>query len=803
MVSKREVAWQLKRHELQDVLGRYGVEVRGDGRVLEDLVDSIVRARRVSLREMLEGLSRARLKQICRELELDDGGREKSLLIDRLTGEESDDLDDEDDSDAAGSRVTDEPREAGIDVVALLARLLRSSLTIEASTSGWPVKGSMQYVDRRLDVEIYVRAVVGSHRDPLERRIQNPNSRRPITDNPKRHNFLFGIWRERGDDTAVIVAFDPEIRLARTTRYSCFLPLSLAEEATETGFSMHINTKGERIYAFRPENLDRYLQALMETGDLRESELSPVKPSARRSPAEEMSAAPGSVDSLNIRPKVGMYASFARLNYKAWFAVAEFVDNSIQSFLTHRAALRDAGVDGPLQIDIFIDDAEIRISDLAGGIALKDFPRAFSPATPPDDTSGLSEFGLGMKAAACWFAERWSVRTSALGDPFEREVSFDVPKIAREGIEQLPVMTRPTRENDHFTVISLRGLRKRLHGNTLAKLRSHLASIYRVLLGDGTVRIRLTTASGSEDLKFEAPELLSAPYYREPGAPSVLWHREFTIKIDEKRVTGWAGIMKHGSRTQAGFSVFRRKRLIEGSVGETYKPYEIFGASNSFESLRIIGEMHVEGFDVSHTKDGIQWGDDEDRVIEEIHTQINTNGPRLIEQAKGYRARKTAEQLPPNFGADALEGVAVDLQGLEVVESPPVVEDEPAPTPVSAPNVFQYRETELHFKHEGKPWKVRIELVRERTMEFYRVNAEKRTDGSASIAVLINLDHDFSIAWLNENENAMHPMVRLIAAVALGEHLGVVQGIKYASWLRKNTNEWLRLMMRENQEVST
>jgi hypothetical protein len=36
---------------------------------------------------------------------------------------------------------------------------------------------------------------------------------------------------------------------------------------------------------------------------------------------------------IHIRPKVGMYGAFSRLPYKPWYAIAEFVDNSIQSFL--------------------------------------------------------------------------------------------------------------------------------------------------------------------------------------------------------------------------------------------------------------------------------------------------------------------------------------------------------------------------------------------------------------------------------------------------------------------------------------
>jgi hypothetical protein len=614
MASKRDVAWQLKRHELQELVRKYNVEIRGDARVSEDLVDAVVAKRRLPLREMLGALSRDRLKEICDALELDTRGRERAILIDRIVGAEREDTEDDD-----ADEGEDEESVQG-DADAHLRRLLGASFIYESSNGGWPMLGALVVGDHRLAVAVYVRVVTGSFRDELERRIQNPSAGRAIVSVPGRHSLLLGVWRERPQDEAMLCAFDAAVRAGKSTRYSCFLPLSLLEQAADTGFANHVNTKNERIYAFRPDNVSRYIRTLLDRGELREDQLTPnhaaneiSRPRTKTIPDV---ADPTSTDQLYIRPRVGMYAAFARLNYKPWFAIAEFVDNSIQSFLHQREALRANGVEGPLVIDIEIDHSEIRVTDRAGGIAFKDFPRAFSPAAPPDDPSGLSEFGLGMKAAACWFSRRWSVRTSALGDPAEREVLFDIPTITRDGIEQLPITTRAVSETLHFTVVSMKELRVPLRGRTLTKIRDHLSSIYRVLMKENVVRIRLTTAGTSQDLSYESPELLVAPFFREPTWPPVLWYREFLVELGEKRVWGWAGIMKQGSRSKAGFSVFRRRRLIEGSVGESYKPHAIFGAPNSFESLRIVGEMFVDGFDVSHTKDGIQWGNDEDDLLE-------------------------------------------------------------------------------------------------------------------------------------------------------------------------------------------
>ena len=164
-------------------------------------------------------------------------------------------------------------------------------------------------------------------------------------------------------------------------------------------------------------------------------------------------------NTVNIRPGVSVLSVLRHLNYKAWFALAEFVDNSVQSFLSNREQLQALhGDDYKLRITVSIDPtppARITIRDNAGGIRLADFPRAFRPAAVPPDRSGLSEFGMGMKSAACWFSPQWSVRTKVAGDPVERLVRFDVAKIVNDQIEELEITTQPSEADWHFTEVTL------------------------------------------------------------------------------------------------------------------------------------------------------------------------------------------------------------------------------------------------------------------------------------------------------------------------------------------------------------
>ena len=99
------------------------------------------------------------------------------------------------------------------------------------------------------------------------------------------------------------------------------------------------------------------------------------------------------IHELNIQPQAGVIGVFSRLNYKPWYAIAEFVDNSTQSFYSHQEELAEQGIDG---VDIHITyDADkdiLTIVDTAFGMELEDFSRAVKIDSPPEDKSGRNEY---------------------------------------------------------------------------------------------------------------------------------------------------------------------------------------------------------------------------------------------------------------------------------------------------------------------------------------------------------------------------------------------------------------------------
>ncbi|MDG7001272.1 MAG: ATP-binding protein, partial [Nitrososphaerota archaeon] len=360
---------------------------------------------------------------------------------------------------------------------------------------------------------------------------------------------------------------------------------------------------------------------------------------------------------VSIRPDVSVLTVLRHLNYKPWYAVAEFVDNSLESFLRHRTEI--AMVDGDpvkLRVEISIDAANsgiITIHDNAAGIFANEYERAFRPAVPPPEVDGLSEFGMGMKSAAMWFGRRFTVRSCALGESVERTVVFDIDDIVRNKSDQVPISEISAKSDHHYTEVALSNLRQVPYGKTIGKIKDHLASIYRVFIREGTLEIRFRSTGIDEILKYEEPRILFAPpadgLIRRRGIPSeaVKWCKEIQFELDNGfKVSGFAAIREEGSTTKAGFALFRRNRLIEGSGDESYRPEMIFGASTTAVYQRLFGELQLEGFDVSHTKDGFKWGESEDAMLDSLKEHLNSNPIPLIEQAREAKY-KTLQNMNP------------------------------------------------------------------------------------------------------------------------------------------------------------
>jgi hypothetical protein len=505
---------------------------------------------------------------------------------------------------------------------------------------------------------------------------------------------------------------------------------------------------------------------------------------------------------VNIRPGVSVLSVLRHLNYKPWFALAEFVDNALQSYLQNREQLRATDREGlNCRVAIKLESeppSRLTIRDNAAGIREADYARAFRAAEIPTDRSGLSEFGMGMKSAACWFAPQWYVRTSALWEPFEKTIQFDIATIVRDSLEELMVKSRPTGVNDHFTEVVLTNLYKTPQGATVRKIKDHLASIYRSFIREGDLELSFN----DDVLSYSSPAILRAPKYDELSGRARVWRKEIDFDFGlGLRARGFAALRERGSTSEAGFALFRRKRLIQGSADEGYRPEFIFGRSNSYRYQRLFGELELDGFDVSHTKDGFRWDENEEVFLQILKEKLDEGDLPLLQQAEQYRSRISRDD-------EQMRGIATSVtqRTAEVIQrdAPPIVErlgasvpEDTPPASLSSASALARRVIDAELS--GQRWRILLELSTDPAVGDWVELSDAATPGSdgaykdvRSVGVRLSLSHPFTQRYAGADESNLEVLVRIAAAIGLAEAAARSSGVRQAGTVRRNINDLLR-----------
>jgi len=510
-------------------------------------------------------------------------------------------------------------------------------------------------------------------------------------------------------------------------------------------------------------------------------------------------------DRINIRPNVTMLSVLKFLEYETWFALAEFVDNAIASYQTNEISLKQLhGSDFRLEVNIEINDAEnkITIRDNAAGIDEINYPRAFRAAEVPLDTSGLSEFGMGMKSAACWFADDWCVTTTALGEAVERRVYFDMKKIFEDKLEELNVETKPCNKNNHYTIIELFDVHRMPRRRGVGKVKDHLKSIYRDFIRKGILILKVE----GEELSYSEPNILNVPRYDDQKGDSIIWRKEIAFQLESNlSVHGFVAIREKASTSEAGFALFRRGRVIEGSFDDGFRPEFIFGAPNSYRYQRVFGELHLDGFNVSFTKKGIQWDENLEAFLRILKDDISHKTFPLLQQAEQYRVRASEKEY--KAARKALDETADDFQKkapqaiASVLNAAPLV-SEPEQQELIRTEKTLHREIEIRFNKVN--WKVSIELSYDPSLrELIEVGdsfiLNKTKDESIrQIGIRLSLTHPFMIEFAGADTAKIEPILRIAAALGLSEVIAKGSGIKTQGEVRRNFNELISNLSKQD-----
>ena len=531
---------------------------------------------------------------------------------------------------------------------------------------------------------------------------------------------------------------------------------------------------------------------------------------------------PGSIDA---RPDAGIFNVIRNLNYKAQYAFAEYIDNSISSFEENKEALLELDSSYKLRIDIEVGPEEIRIKDNAGGIPREQYARAFKTAErPPDPKKGLNEFGMGMKTASIWLSSHWTVISNALDENETGTVIFDVQQMidTKTTIIKPSWKTKPNAKH-HGTTIILKELNRRIA--SLPSIKEHLGEIYRGYLRSKLVDIRIYRTGDSENdpesiVTFEEMNpLVAKTAYPNGPKGEVTWKKplKFTMPGGQT-VSGTAMVLEKGSTGKAGLYLFRRKRLIIGA-SDSYRPFEIFGRSTTFPYQRIYGELHLDGFEVTHTKDDIIWGsngDDEETFIKEVKKALQEGGLDLLMQAMNHRAKNIEEKdklrLKVEKENEEIENEIIKKKEgltdftddlLPSVEETKAEKDNPqelAPTF----EVEKIGAREFSFPIEGTHWHFLISVEKNSAdTALFKTSAKRETDREGNSKVIckitINANNRFALNYLNRNEEFYEVILRFAVSSSFAKARCDQAGLEYTNAFLRYMNESLTLLDGSNK----
>lgn len=359
---------------------------------------------------------------------------------------------------------------------------------------------------------------------------------------------------------------------------------------------------------------------------------------------------------VDVSPEMQLYKILQRQSYDIGTALAEFVDNAIQSFLDHHDAIKDSEEDEPnlrVQISISSQEKRITIEDNAGGIDRANFQRAMRIGHGQSERPGqesLSVYGIGMKSAAIWFSNTWTIETSALGSQEKLTTTFDLNQLLATGDTKIEVNAMSEEVTNHYTKItindSFRDLfdtKDHFKDSVLPYLQETFYKFDRVLVVlkyDGSIL-------QSDNAELAEPTPLAYPAVDKDGIKKsetdVTWKKQLDFMHTGKRVRGFVMIRDTGSYHGPGIRLLRNRRVIYGTQGgnRQNKPALLLGTSNKYPAQRIYGELHLNDFPVNFMKTGFDINMDSlyRAVQSELSAQISDMEEDYIFQATYFRRK--------------------------------------------------------------------------------------------------------------------------------------------------------------------
>ena len=512
------------------------------------------------------------------------------------------------------------------------------------------------------------------------------------------------------------------------------------------------------------------------------------------------------ITSLNIQPQAGVLGVFSRLNYKPWYAIAEFVDNSTQSFYNNEKTLVANGIKTvTVRVEYDFENNVLKITDDAFGMEMDDFARAVKVDSPPESKDGRNEFGMGLKTAASWFGNTWSVESTQFGSSNKYYTEVNIQELREKHLNTIDIISVECDPNEHGTTIIIRDVTKKIDGaRTKGKIIQLLESMYRRDLNSGKVNIWFN------DIPLHFDEYQSLEFRGTTWRKNV----DFEFEFDGigHHVTGFVGILANGGFGKAGFALFRRGRVIVGGEDQNYKPERIFHQAQSTIAHKLFGEFDLEDFPVNQAKDGFVWDDGLEVIfIEELKKQIQdyidiaklTNKERAKEEEFSEKASDNVQDEVKKFTDSFTYSAGDTTSNAGDSASEDTTDNASGNQDIAAYEEYLQSTNNVEEKIVGSKRKYPIQINEAIKKDFivewsignkaYWINVDESEDGG-EVNIVININHPFFKPYTN-NEDFKIVLERFVISFVVAEQQAKStsnkEGYIPASAIRHRMNEFL------------
>jgi hypothetical protein len=503
---------------------------------------------------------------------------------------------------------------------------------------------------------------------------------------------------------------------------------------------------------------------------------------------------------LNIQPQAGILSVFSRLNYRPWYAIGEFVDNSTASYFSHKSTMNFYRFK-KIYVKITYDSAlnKLTITDDAFGMELADFQRAIKLDSKPVNDKGRNEFGMGLKTAASWFGNTWSVTSTQLGSINKYYAKIDIMKLKLDNLNSIDIKRSDVDKMSHGTTIEITDVTKKINApTTQSKIKTLLSSMYRRDIKNGNINIYFN----DELLKYA--ELPILKFRNTEWTKDVDF--EFSFNGKNFHVTGFVAIMGKGSFPKAGFSLFRYNRVVIGGLDQNYKPHEIFGQAQSQISLKLFGEFNMEDFPVNQAKDGFVWDDGlEEEFIKYLRQNIldyitiaNISSIKRVEEEEFDKKASTSVE---NEVKKSFEGIVLDSEDEESNFIENTCTNKEVTRFIDEVN-YDNHQNDVFLENSCRSYTVQLNMVEKKIFTVYWKIAENDNwfeYSPESSEIIININHPFFKPYTKQ-EDFKIILDKFVVAFVSSEELAKISsssngtpiGYILPSSIRNNMNKILK-----------